>query len=277
MAPDRPLAFPSVQIDGVAIPDFGSEQWRDWGARLGGLPLDLGHPEVLPPGLRAICEPEGFTWSPRSDADNLLYDDDAGELTVSLDGDLGSASFGHGGRVSRDLRLAEHHARHERFFLPDAAVGMGLGRTVLQRATQLYMALGIEVITLRAENIGKYAWARLGFQFASDEDRVNVNEKLREFACDELGLWDDLPFVAEPWQLPLVVDEDDSGLVTVPAAAINAALEARYAQQVFAPPIVEGELLASKALLLYADYEHWNGVLPLDPDNDGFRLLWGTL
>jgi GNAT superfamily N-acetyltransferase len=266
----------------MEIPKPGKGQsvqgWADWLTERGSAGvLRLEDPADLPPGLRSACEPDGLFWAAREPEANHLVATAAG-LRLSLDGDLVSEQYDDQGRISRSLNTAERHARHERFFLPEGAGGKGLGRAMLERSVALYRGLGLDRITLRAEQIGKYAWAQLGFEFADDEDREKVNEAVRRFARDEVHFWDDPPYFHEPWHVPLIYDRDpENEKVFVPADLINTALEERYQQHMFAPPRVEGAVLASKALLLYADYDHWDGIFRLDTKNGGFQHFWGNL
>jgi hypothetical protein len=257
----------------VAVPNVSLSTWHRWVSEHGGSPLTLSSSEALPPGLRGLCEPEGFTFSPLAAKDNVI-DTALGGAEVRVHAELTSHHFdGDNGVVQFAFDQATGLARHDKLFFPDRAQGYGLGRLTVQRAALLYAAIGVREVSIRAEQVGKYAWATLGFTFASADTAAEVHRAVAEFAAD-LGVFDaEIPAFTHPWELSTFFADDHGVEVTVEAERIQEVLNARYGQLLV--PQIEVDLPASQALLLYADYEGWDGILRLDdPDDQALELLW---
>ncbi len=252
----------------LLVPDADLQQWDRWAEFHGGMPLRFSSPEHLPPGLRPLCEPEGFTYKP-GPGDGLAS---AGKtMRVDVDGALSSVRFGSvDGAVAFSVDFAGRAAHHARLFLPKAANRFGLGRTYVQRAALLYLALGVRHVSIRAEQIGKYAWSTVGFSFIDGPTRMKVVSAVQEFAA-ELDVFDaDIPEFKHPWELAEMFTDDNGVELEVPQSRLNEVVDERYRGLQDIP----ADLPASKALLLYADYEWWDGFVRLDWDDPGFRRLW---
>ncbi len=64
---------------------------------------------------------------------------------------------------------------HDSFRLPEELQKQGLGVDLLERSEALYQKIGVQKIILTANSqVGKYAWARMGFDFYGEEDTRNV-------------------------------------------------------------------------------------------------------
>jgi hypothetical protein len=95
------------------------------------------------------------------------------------------------GFIQRSLSLGKRVAEHKYFFLVPAERGGALGFRLLQRSFELYDALGLEAVRLQADlELGKWLWARAGFEFESNDDYQRVDQWFR-LALARLGLPDD--------------------------------------------------------------------------------------
>src|SRR5205823_3230394 len=86
---------------------------------------------------------------------------------------LGCAKLFMGRRIVEARRRAEHRD----LYLPPKARGHGVARELHRRAVRLYEELGVvEVIVAESERIGRYANARLGYDFLETGNREAVLE-----------------------------------------------------------------------------------------------------
>ncbi|MGE3139384.1 MAG: hypothetical protein AB7I08_15145 [Thermoleophilia bacterium] len=223
----------------------------------------------LPPGLRPVVEPEPleFVFGPQVPGQEKCVMEAmiAGSKTT-LDGELACEGVDEFGLLALVVDTHECVAHHQRFFLPDELQGHGIARRRLEAAKSLYRGLGLTEIRLRAENVGKYAWASLGFRFADGETRELVNVAVRRFAR-ELELV--LPFLefADPADI-VSLNEWTAANGAIYDAVVDTdlvwdVLARRFDRPFWPPPRPARELRVGQALLLYADYDGWDAVLPL--------------
>ena len=76
-----------------------------------------------------------------------------------------SGSFGAGKFwiLHRTLDFRGTFLNADRMFIDEARQGEGIGRRFMADAVALAMTLGLDRVTLEADNIGRYAWLRCGF------------------------------------------------------------------------------------------------------------------
>jgi hypothetical protein len=254
-------------VDGTTPAD-----WRDWVDTYGtGGQLLIDRTELLPPGLRAAFELEGF---------ELFFPDHrppswmaikGDRVLLRLDAGLLSPETIEAGSIRRSMATG-HKAIHEYFALPQMFWGGGHAKRMLRNAVLLYEQLEIPRVELSAEGLGKYIWAVCGFDFRDDETREAVNTAMRLFA-NELGI-EGLPEFQRPWGALALDTNDDGEPVYVPTGALQRALRERGEIQLVqgVPP---SRISPSKALLLYSRYDSWEGVLDIrreTPSREQFEI-----
>lgn len=82
----------------------------------------------------------------------------------------------------RNPRTGELFVDHVSFHLEEGARGGGLSSRWLPEMEKRYRDMGVESIHLKTSNVGGYAWAKAGFDFASDSDAVWLSDQIREYA-----------------------------------------------------------------------------------------------
>lgn len=121
--------------------------------------------------LRSIYEP--FSLTPEGVADKLCASW-SGEKIVEVTelsglserfGASVSGEFGAGKiwMLQRSLDFRGSFLNAERMFIDPSHQGLGVGRRFMADAVSLAATLGLERVTLEADNIGRYAWLRCGF------------------------------------------------------------------------------------------------------------------
>lgn len=79
------------------------------------------------------------------------------------------------GEIDRDVILDEGVVRHELLRIQDEYRGSGLSLVLLNQAFPLYRRLGLHAVLVHAAlQTGRRQWARLGFDFATNEERTVV-------------------------------------------------------------------------------------------------------
>ncbi|KKM03675.1 hypothetical protein LCGC14_1772060, partial [marine sediment metagenome] len=111
-------------------------------------------------------------------------DEDTIEVTVKLtDPETGKSV----GNMMRTLnKNGEVH--HDMFTIKSSAQGQGLALAVNRQAEEAYRDMGFYGISLSADiNIGKYAWAQQGYNFADEYEKSTAWERLIEFQWENGG------------------------------------------------------------------------------------------
>lgn len=104
------------------------------------------------------------------------------------------------GVIGRSLNITDGIANHERLLLSPAAQSAGLGRGFLRSMLAAYPGLGLTIVRLRAAgDLGRWYWARAGFDFA---DGVMPEEMVSHVSCFadamKIDAWD---ASMTPWEL----------------------------------------------------------------------------
>lgn len=147
--------------------------------------------------------------------------------------------------------------------IPAGIQRRGAGRLVVGGLVQLGHELGLEYAVLHAERVGRYAWARCGFDFLEEDHRRGVVEAASDFA-DRLGRPVDLDAVQHPWDM-----------ANLPGLVTRGEIE-----DAGGPPAYRGRRSATftlgQALLLgpALDRNHWHGKLQLSGAVRGNRYLF---
>lgn len=91
---------------------------------------------------------------------------------------------------------------HSEFTLPLDKQQKGLGADFLERSEKLYKKIGIRQIRLTANSqVGRYAWARMGFDFANENGRRTVVDKFYQYLAANGVPYDLLPIVTSTWEI----------------------------------------------------------------------------
>lgn len=249
-------------------------EWIDWIDARGGV-VDLTQTAELPPGLAEAWTPAGLELVPVANSSVRIVED--GEFELYLKGSLVAPWPDWQGLIERSLSSGGTGvARHINYFLPESFYRRRNGSTMIRRSALLYRELGLEQIQTKAFAVGKYVWARAGFDFASEVVAADVNRVVSAFAV-ELGLTTEpLEFFEHPWLFAALDRDPDSNLpLEVAPRAISEAIAARSfnVQRGPAPTAIVGPIRPSKALLIYADYNDWEGILDLQDESPGFKRL----
>lgn len=206
---------------------------------------DVAHAYAPPPGYRA--EIVGMPTKAYGGAhiEVNYYDDKTGKLAARM-----------------DRSFTEEHVHHTLLMVEPGYQGAGFGDHLNGQAFLRYKKWGVQRVSLDAEYVGRYAWARMGMNF-EDPERIfevgsafiekhipTAEQAARKAALREL--------VKEPWKLAKwddgsrhrishVVKYDESGQVRQ-----------------------EGEFHLGKAILLHDDMKLWQGTMELSEENPGY-------
>lgn len=176
------------------------------------------------------------------------------------------------GVIERHFDTTGAWARHEKFELPPEWVGQGRGRLVTRESALLYEQLGIREVTLTAVDYGRYVWAMCGFDFRVHEEREAILAAIAEFA-EQLGLpLADLESCEHAWDIGSI--EGEPLTMRQIAEATGESVE----ESLDRADSLDEEMLPGKALLLFSDYEGYEAILRLGPDDPVGRdqLLYYT-
>jgi hypothetical protein len=123
-------------------------------------------------------------------------------------------------------------------------------------------ALSCQHLDLEAADVGRYAWARLGFDFLHPEDREIAVQRALEFA-ETLGHGAiEIGSIKHSWEL--------AGL---PGPSVSSTELARARGE--DPPPVERRLSFGQALLLGPGGNEWHGRMTLASGSEGRQMLAG--
>jgi GNAT superfamily N-acetyltransferase len=150
-----------------------------------GRPLD--RPCALPE-LKLAVVPAGFAHRVEGNGKSLIEvaseDQVALELIVHLLSPEPAAT-------SRELRVGhidigvdpdERAIRIHTLDTPPALHGQGLGHGIVRNLAQLGRSLGLDELQVEASKIGRWAWARWGFEWMTEDDRERVLTAAAQFA-----------------------------------------------------------------------------------------------
>jgi GNAT superfamily N-acetyltransferase len=149
------------------------------------------------------------------------------------------------GDFDRTIYLGERRVVHQSFFLDSGAQGKGIGTALHERSFALYRKMGMAEVNLMANgDVGRYAWALQGFDFADAEGIGAMKDELRAYLKKEYGYFS--------------AAADDK--------AVGAAIDSMRHSWDVARLQVDGAKLG-KEFMLSTSGPHWAGTLKLDPDH----------
>lgn len=221
------------------------------------------------PDLVNAWEPVGFELAP--DAGHA--ETDGTNVWLRMKARLFAEGAVETGLIERELDTRTGTVNHVFFRVPQMNWNQGHGRRMIRRAADVYAEAGLTSITTQAAGVGKYIWGRCGFRFADEVVAANVNRVVTTFARDlRLISPTDRLYFEHPWEFA-ALDVDAAGVaqyvgpdVIEAALAVREGRDRRY-------PLVAGDMTVSKALLIFADYTLWDGVLDLVPTSPSYQRL----
>lgn len=77
--------------------------------------------------------------------------------------------------------------KHVAFFLDKKVQNSGIGRELFNAQVEAYRKLGIDKVTLDAAEVGKYVWAKAGFEWTDPKQVKHVFEKLEAKVARKIG------------------------------------------------------------------------------------------
>lgn len=111
------------------------------------------------------------------------------------------------GSVSLEVNTETQGGWMEEMRFEFALQGFGAGRQLIRQVASLCIDLGLDEIRGQASDIGRYAWARCGFDFGNDDERDLVVTCAEEIAA-ALGRSLDSSDIVHSWDLA-ELDGDD--------------------------------------------------------------------
>jgi hypothetical protein len=175
--------------------------------------------------LKALLTPEGYAL--RNGFSEVLGvgGEDA---SVALSGAIVDPAGEHVALISRELhdQAGDRYVYHSNFFIQPKFQGTGLANELYDKQFAAYREMGYtRVKTLANGQVGKYAWARQGFDYANPETllehRAALRTQLERAGADasQVALLDHLE---HPWEVAAFKMFDGQGkeiLLTPPGAA----------------------------------------------------------
>lgn len=133
-----------------------------------------------------------------------VYTDRIGYL--HLQGSLNAGEFANEQvfqrTIARNHNTGEAIVSHDSFHLPEPLQKQGMGVDLLERSEDLYRKIGVNKILLTSDSVvGKYAWARMGFDFYGEEDRGMVQEAFRSYLSDRSVPFNEWPHMEHTWEI----------------------------------------------------------------------------
>jgi GNAT superfamily N-acetyltransferase len=156
------------------------------------------------------------------------------------------------GSVSLEVDTEAQAGWMEDMRLEHALQGLGGGRQVMRQVASLCIDLGLDEIRGQASDIGRYAWARCGFDFSNDSERYLAVTGAEEVAA-ALGRTLDSSDIVHSWDLAELDGDDVPLAVATELFAGDVALKDGFG----------GSIPYGMALLLGAKGNDWIGCLNL--------------
>jgi SPP1 gp7 family putative phage head morphogenesis protein len=163
------------------------------------------------------------------------------------------------GRVTREFR-PNGEINHTAFIVNESAQRAGLSATINGQALLRYQKWGVQEVTLDATWVGRYAWAKAGFEI-DKSDHANVLRAADAFIDEKVPADRRAAYKArvrelieEPWRLAAWSDGNDYDVF----------FDAGGAQQT-------GAYALGKALLLDHRMPTWSGRMRVADGDQGFR------
>lgn len=129
-----------------------------------------------------------------------------GNVALTVDGSVLDSNGHHVGTFVRTIKdNGEIH--HDLFRLDNSSSrNTGFGSRWYENQEAAYKAAGMKQITITANlDVGGYAWARMGFDFANSREHTRFQDRL-DTAWSRHGNSDDAPRCTHPWEFAAATD-----------------------------------------------------------------------
>jgi GNAT superfamily N-acetyltransferase len=143
---------------------------------------------------------------------------------------------------------------HDLLELKESHQGTGYGKKILSDSLDVYQEMGVKEITLEAGMVGKYVWARMGFEAS---DKKEFEGLKNDFLDTYLKDYADLEYSDEE------IEEIRKTVAPMKTMKDLASLK------------IDGETVGKSYLLDFA--VNWQGRLPLDPNSESYKTVKGYL
>ncbi len=155
----------------------GHSSQKSHGRRGGGTPDDLAGDDEA---IRATWNFEDPKTGMRATVGDIVHDRFSTEAHITVTDRAGNVV----GKAIRTVKPGQSTVHHDSLELQPGVQGQGFATRFNAAAEESYRAHGIEKITLKAgQNVGGYAWARAGYDFADMNARANVVNRARDRAA----------------------------------------------------------------------------------------------
>jgi GNAT superfamily N-acetyltransferase len=172
-----------------------------------------------------------------------------------------SASGARAGTFSLDVHTADRVILLHDMHIAPSLQGLGAGREIVRQVVALADELGIERIRAHANDVGRYAWARCGFDFDPELEHQHVIAAAEQFA-GSLNRHFDSAGIDHSWELAEFPGDPVS-------LAELAEVRGEPAPEGEAPPFSFGQAL----LLGPPSGNEWFGVFDLAPGSPSREQL----
>lgn len=192
-----------------------------------------------------------------------------GEIFPKKKGD-GEYSVGEFSRIFNwNAETKKRTVTHENFQLVESAQGLGIGKSMLKNSIDFYDYIGIDEINLLADNeVGKYAWAKYGFDFE------NIDVKYyRQMYVDSLKTIYEDKFSA----VDIEFEDIEKAWKTAEKSIKKRLGEFKHswdyalADEIFI--IGDKSIRVTGKEIIFGGDLDWSGVLKLDKDGIGRKMM----
>ena len=260
------------------------QQWRRWIRRYGTTngntsSLKTTNIDLALPELVYTFEPEGLEMTFGAGGGMVATVRDDGTLHVTFEASFVTPDNWHAGNIARTLDTHDGVVTHDALLLDETLQNRGISARMMRRSLNLYDALDMDEIRVRAQMSGRYVWSRFGFDFADENEAQNVYwlckgmyERMRRYP--PFPTFEDL---RHPWDYAPELDLDDMDReVTVTRDEVADAHGAGVIDDA-ARSRIPAEMPMSMALLAFGTVDRWHGVLDLDAESPARRELLSYL
>jgi GNAT superfamily N-acetyltransferase len=273
-----------ASLPGAQPGEVLQQQWRRWIRHYGSTAnntstLETTKIELALPELVQTYEPEGLemTFGQYGGMTATVRDD--GTIHVTFEASFVTEETWHAGSIARSLDTRDGVVRHDALLLDETLQNQGISARMMRRSLDLYDALGMDEIRVRAQMSGRYVWSRFGFDFVDEDEAQNVYwlckgmyERMRRFP--PFPAFDDL---RHPWDYAPELDLDDMDREVTVARDEVADAHGPGVLDDAARSRMPAEMPMSMALLAFGTVDKWHGVLDLDTESPARRELLSYL
>jgi len=216
---------------------------------------------------------------------------DPDDLNISVQMVLSDPETGKKmGRMDRTFHKEGARVHHDVFIIEAWARGRGTALAINRQAEENYRKMGFKYVDLQADiDIGKYAWAQQGYNFADEYEASSAMHNLIRFRWEQNdSYWDDrIKEVDLAWSRQEITDEEHQSMLSElnglrhsedPTDEFEKEMVANYdfADAWELAAMDDGESYSGMPLgkaFMISDYmSEWAAYKNLDPGSDGARV-----